>query len=302
MKATNLFFFAKRSLMNLLLFVVAVVFVSASQDPLPPLVFSAKFFPTYIHGKGAFASKEFKDLLSDQIKFCRSESVQNQVEVLEDSRYFGVEYGISEKMKEEDKNIDEENWYSYDDFEKEEPKAEKVSHKVLYMNNCIREDLYSTIRRLAQQVTESKYNHFQLHWNDSLHAQTIEIINYTVGNSLGWHVDVGGTVLTMVIMLSEPNVDFTGGELEFMDSQHLFNSEIQEQEMNDTPIKDSDFDTFRKTLDWHKGDFVVFPITSAHRVKPVLSGHRSTFVIEFKYGIYYGLNPHLTYPLDEQSS
>ncbi|ETO33384.1 hypothetical protein RFI_03723 [Reticulomyxa filosa] len=218
------FFFAKG------LFVLAVVFVSASQDPLPSLVFQ----PIFMEGK-CLLQRSLKTYLAT--KFCRSESVQNQVEVLEDSRYFGVEYGISEKIKEEEnKNIDEEK-------------------------------------------------------QKSLHAKTIEIINYTVGNSLGWHVDVGGTVLTMVIMLSEPNVDFTGEELEFMHSQHLFNSEIQEQGMSDAPPKDSDFYAFRKTLDWHKGDFVVFPITSAHCVKPVLSRHRSTFVIEFKYGIYYGLNP-----------
>jgi len=171
-------------------------------------------------------------------------------------------------------------------------KKMEAAHTVLYLNNCIREDLYNILREMTQQVTESERSYFTIDWNETLHAQTIEYINYTVGNSLGWHIDVGGTVLTLVIMLSKPNEDFSGGELEFMDSQYLMDRIHRN-------IEDFDFSEYSVGLNWHQGDFVVFPITSAHRVKEVLSGYRSSFVVEFRYGITSKLHSKLKYHLND---
>jgi len=176
-------------------------------------------------------------------------------------------------------------------FEQQQEALPTAGHEVLFANNCTREDLYYILRQVTKQVTESEYCYFTINWDDKLNARTVEFINYTAGNSLGWHTDIDGTILTLVIMLSEPDEEYTGGEFELMDGKYL------KQQL--TTGEDIDFDDYSIRLDWHKGDFVIFPITTAHRVKEVLSGFRTSFVIEFRYGIDYGLHAKLRYDLNK---
>ena len=63
--------------------------------------------------------------------------------------------------------------------------------------------------------------------------------------------------LTMILLLSDPGVDFTGGELQL-------NLGAQEGAI---------------TVDLPKGRIVAFPSWMLHQVKPVLSGVRKSIVV-----------------------
>jgi hypothetical protein len=78
------------------------------------------------------------------------------------------------------------------------------------------------------------------------------------------HYD-GGSLLTMVLMLSEPGVDFDGGVLSVSDEatwQYGTN------------------ETYRSVPLQHAGDAVVFPSHKFHNVSTVLRGKRSVAVME----------------------
>jgi PKHD-type hydroxylase len=98
-----------------------------------------------------------------------------------------------------------------------------------------------------------------------------DIFQYTVYNSTdkgeyNWHIDTildeltegperSTRKLSIIMLLSVPGKDFTGGEFQIM------------KDLN--PI----------TIDMHKGKIVAFPSFMMHRVKPILTGIRKSIVI-----------------------
>lgn len=126
--------------------------------------------------------------------------------------------------------------------------------------------IFDTFNYVAQSLNNQYYN-FNLNGYESF--------QYTVYNgeeqgNYSWHMDLimGNHVfngmekfetrkLTLVLLLSEPGVDFTGGELEMN----------ERSEENPT------------TVNIQKGRIVAFPSWMMHRVKPVLKGVRKSVVV-----------------------
>lgn len=125
--------------------------------------------------------------------------------------------------------------------------------------------IFDKFNNVGQSLNEQYYN-FNLNGYESF--------QYTVyyGNDNGcydWHMDMATDgdprnhltfqtrKLTMVLMLNEPGVDFTGGEFEIT--------------MGDQNCP--------STLEIKKGRIICFPSFIIHRVKPVLTGIRKSIVI-----------------------
>lgn len=125
--------------------------------------------------------------------------------------------------------------------------------------------VFERLNYVAQSLNNQFYN-FNLNGYDSF--------QYTVydGEEEGkyaWHMDTimdgdVGTMqsketrkLTLILLLSDPDVDFKGGELQL----NLGREDIA------------------KTIEMPKGRIVAFPSFMIHQVKPVLSGIRKSIVV-----------------------
>eukprot|EP01084_Bolivina_argentea_P010920 20388_1 len=103
--------------------------------------------------------------------------------------------------------------------------------------------------KLIQNEIEDKNN---------VNYRVIEYHHYVRGGGLVRkdHFD-GGSILTMVLMLSDPTKDFEGGELMSLECNQLF-----------------------KIYDLRQGDMVIFPSHKFHSVSRVSKGGRYVLVIE----------------------
>lgn len=122
--------------------------------------------------------------------------------------------------------------------------------------------IFDKFNYVVESLNNQYYN-FDLYGYDKF--------QYTVYNSenegkYDWHMDTilddltegperSTRKLSLVMLLSEPGKDFTGGEFQIMKDLE--------------PI----------TIDMHKGKIISFPSFMIHRVKPVLTGIRKSIVI-----------------------
>lgn len=147
----------------------------------------------------------------------------------------------------------------------EDVKKHRMS-KVKFFNRDQNTDwIFRRFNEVGETINDQFYN-FNLNGYESF--------QYTVyyGNEQGrydWHMDImmggdkSGTIsnqtrkLTMVLLLSEPNVDFTGGEFQ-----------INQGDQNHP-----------QTLESAKGRIIAFPSFLIHKVCPVFTGIRKSIVI-----------------------
>lgn len=155
----------------------------------------------------------------------------------------------------------------------------KVAHDRLELEKLVRESKIKFIRRdFENSWVFNKFNQLVYNINEEFYGFDLygyDALQYTVydGESNGhydWHsdllygMDLGETLynsitrkLTMVALLNEPGVDFTGGEFQI--------NVGRESEAS--------------TINLQKGSVAIFPSFVLHRVKPVLSGVRKSLVI-----------------------
>ena len=163
--------------------------VTVTAESLADLRFKAHFHELFIHGKGSpFGTEHYQHVFTNQRDFCLKH--KQELNVNSQQRYFGVDYGS---------NVD--NPYSSQKDSMLDPskqqQQQQQQHHVLYMEECFREDLYWSLRKLIKTMITHSRSKFAQVWEDDLHPQTIEWLNYTTGSNLGWHVDINGTVLTI---------------------------------------------------------------------------------------------------------
>ena len=131
-----------------------------------------------------------------------------------------------------------------------------------YYKNKSNSWIFDKFNYVIESLNNDYYN-FDLYGYDSF--------QYTVYNSenegkYDWHMDsILNTItegperstrkLSLVMLLSEPRKDFTGGEFQI------------------------DIGSNPQTIDMHRGKIVAFPSFIIHRVKPVLTGIRKSIVI-----------------------
>lgn len=142
--------------------------------------------------------------------------------------------------------------------------------KVKFFNREAKTDfIFTTFNFVAKSLNDQFYN---------FNLNGYEYFQYTVYDGdrdaleqgkYSWHMDlimnnnVGDSAsketrkLTLVLLLSEPGVDFTGGEFQLNPGNQ------------DNPI----------TVDLPRGRIVAFPSWMIHQVKPVIEGIRKSIVI-----------------------
>jgi len=126
------------------------------------------------------------------------------------------------------------------------------------------------VRVLREAMEGVDRAHFQLLTQEkTVNVRLVEYHTYTEGGGLigeGWerrHFD-GGSFLTMVVMLSNPAVDFEGGKL--VASRRDWDTAVRE-EYDEVELR-------------HPGDCVVFPSHKYHNVTTVTKGKRHVCVME----------------------
>jgi len=126
------------------------------------------------------------------------------------------------------------------------------------------------VQVLRQAMEEADSKHYQLLTHEKhVTVRLVEYHTYTEGGGLigeGWerrHFD-GGSFLTMVVMLSEPGIDFEGGKL--VASRTDWDTAVMEE--------------FVEAELLHAGDCVVFPSHKYHNVTTVTKGKRHVCVME----------------------
>lgn len=155
----------------------------------------------------------------------------------------------------------------------------KVAHDSIDIEKDIRE---SKIRFVRKEYENSwvfnKFNQIVYNINEEYYGFDLygyDTFQYTVYDGMNqghydWHsdllygIDLGDTLhssitrkLTMVMLLNEPDVDFTGGEFQLNVGR----------------------ESEAATINMKKGSVILFPSFVLHRVKPVLSGVRKSLVI-----------------------
>lgn len=138
--------------------------------------------------------------------------------------------------------------------------------KVKFFNRDMNTNwVFERFNSVGQKLNEQFYN---------FNLNGYSVFQYTLydGTEQGrydWHMDMGlggdpnSTItnetrkLTMVMLLTQPGIDFTGGEFEINQSDH------------NHPL----------VPEFVKGRIIAFPSFVIHRVKPVLSGIRKSIVI-----------------------
>lgn len=126
--------------------------------------------------------------------------------------------------------------------------------------------VFNKLNQLVYNINEEFYG-FDLYGYDSFQYTVYEGVmsgHYDWHSDLLYGINLGDMIhnsitrkLTVVMLLNEPGVDFTGGEFQI--------NVGRESEAT--------------TIDMKKGSVIIFPSFVLHRVKPVLSGARKSVVI-----------------------
>lgn len=117
-------------------------------------------------------------------------------------------------------------------------------------------------KRMVEIVSRINTDKYQF---DLSHIDAFQYTTYTEGGFYGWHIDQHGDEtygpqhrkLGFSVILSEPEVDFTGGEFQIIPCGNP-------AEVNSTKVK--------------KGDIIAFPAFIPHQVTEVTSGKRKSLV------------------------
>lgn len=145
-------------------------------------------------------------------------------------------------------------------------------HKVCYLHKkgVFDDKCGKIVERMMRLAYDFDRDHKVLS-NEAIY-QTVEYIRYKEGDWVGWHTDLNGSVITIVIMLSKSS-HYEGGDLE-----------VKLKEGKDGALMSKD----GKTLDvidceMEQGDAVVFlSQLQYHRVTPCTWGSRRTMILEVK--------------------
>eukprot|EP00316_Scyphosphaera_apsteinii_P012373 CAMPEP_0119326248 /NCGR_PEP_ID=MMETSP1333-20130426/67914_1 /TAXON_ID=418940 /ORGANISM="Scyphosphaera apsteinii, Strain RCC1455" /LENGTH=436 /DNA_ID=CAMNT_0007334511 /DNA_START=226 /DNA_END=1536 /DNA_ORIENTATION=- len=131
-------------------------------------------------------------------------------------------------------------------------------HQVTYLQSQFEVSLphlYSQLHSLAMRA--DRVSDWRLVRNKALRPRTIELLEYSyTSESLGWHVD-SQSLITGLLLLSDPHRDFSGAEL-----QHVSSGKV-------TSVRPQ------------RGDFLVYRSQQLHQVTPLQSGKRATLAIEW---------------------
>ena len=154
----------------------------------------------------------------------------------------------------------------------------------LHTNSKAMEDnkVSSIIKRLieAALIVEKEQKWKLIRDDESIHNIGIRVIElHTVLESGGlsdvYHHD-NGSIITIDVMLSIPEIDFEGGKFQTIE----LNEAISSNGSNPTSSSSS----YMKDHVFNQGDVLFFPSHKYHNVSPVTSGRRQVLVIELWYG------------------
>lgn len=151
---------------------------------------------------------------------------------------------------------------------KEQVEQVRKSKVKFFSKNCSTDWIFERFNNIITDLNETYYN-FDLNGYDSFQYT---FYDSNVKGKYDWHMDttLGNSIdlmgpnnketrkLSMIMLLSEPNVDFCGGEFQLYTG--------------------GDFDK-SITPDMKKGTIICFPSFLIHRVKPVILGVRKSIVI-----------------------
>eukprot|EP01084_Bolivina_argentea_P122189 216555_1 len=147
--------------------------------------------------------------------------------------------------------------------EKEKLNADGHSVNFLQKDGLFEKREPKLLMHLIQTMKEADQEHWKLIENEiedkqNVNYRVIEYHHYIKGGGLvnKKHFD-GGSIMTAVIMLSDPENDFEGGRSLFWE-------------------KDDEFQIY----DLKQGDMIVFPSHKFHSVSTVTKGERCVMVIE----------------------
>lgn len=144
--------------------------------------------------------------------------------------------------------------------------------KVKFFNRTPKTDFIFTTFNYVTMALNSQFYNFNLNGYDNFQYTVYDGDSDAIHQGkYSWHMDlimnnqVGGSdsssketrKLSLILLLSEPDVDFTGGEFQL------------NQGNQDRPT----------TVDLFRGRIVAFPSWMIHQVKPVLKGVRKSIVI-----------------------
>jgi len=157
------------------------------------------------------------------------------------------------------------------EFGKSQYELENTGQDVLFLNNCLDDDLYTyfknvfieTVNDFEQQLNDPLFTSLRSYDYEyiiqnvhRLEARVAEHIIYHTNGHVGYHTD-DDSIITMVSLL---NNNFTGGNLE---------------------IRQNSIDENVETISLKQGDIIMFPSMADHQVLPITSGDRYVFVIEW---------------------
>lgn len=142
-------------------------------------------------------------------------------------------------------------------------RADGHSVAFLQKNGLFEQSEPEVLEKIIQIMKDTDHCHWKLiskevEDTENVNVRVIEYHHYIKGGGLAnkKHFD-GGSILTMVCMLSDPSKDFEGGQLMTWECSEEF-----------------------KRYDVRSGDMIVFPSHKYHSVSTVTKGERNVLVME----------------------
>merc|ERR1719384_858586 len=151
------------------------------------------------------------------------------------------------------------------DHQEEEKKLNADGHSVAFLqkNELFEKTEPKLLNKIINAMKESDATNWKLiekevEDRENVNIRVIEYHHYVTGGGLlnKTHFD-GGSIYTAVLMLSDPNKDFEGGQLMTWEHTQKY-----------------------KKYDLQQGDMIMFPSHKYHSVSTVTKGERYVMVIE----------------------